>query len=232
MRVSPSILVLLLAASAGSAAAQTRRFEIIPEYGYTNGGSRSFDATTVNGKLVPGGKLVLDNSPAYGATFSAEGWGGNFFTFTYMRQDTKLGAQFSSTPPASVVANPNAKGGFSTSEYIVGARHEFASSEQSQIRPYLGFGLGVNVLDPKFSSVGGARVSSGTDMLFSLHGGIKYMLGTEQRVGLMADFRGVWTYVPSGDWTVYCDYWYGCNAFQGTTAMGQSTIKGGLVYKF
>ena len=226
MRFGAGFVVLLLAAGASSASAQYRKFEIIPEVGYTWGGGRSFDAQTVKAGLIPGGKFVLDNSMAYGATFSMESWSGSFFTLTYVRQDSNLGIKWNTTPSAVVVPNPYKKGGFATNQFIIGGRREFAP-DAAQLRPYLGAGFGFNVLSPNFGNA-----SSSTDFLLSLNGGLKYMFGTEKRYGLMADFRAAWTYVPSGDWTVYCDYWYGCNTFQTSVAVAQTTLKGGLVIKF
>ena len=88
------------------------------------------------------------------------------------------------------------------------------------------------MLQPKFNNVGNTNVSSSNNFMVALNGGLKYMMGAEKRVGLMGDFRGTWTFVPSGDYTVWCDYWYGCQAYAGTAVVAQGTVKGGLVIKF
>lgn len=232
MRLNPFVVVLALAAVSAPAEAQWRRVELIPEMGYTFGGGRSFDAQTINSQAVPGGKFVLKDSFAYGLTLAIEGYSGNFFELSYMRQDTDLGVEWNSPPPASVVPDPNKTGGVSTNQFLLGFRQELVKEERAPTRPYLGGGLGFNVIDPKFNSVQGVSVDASTNFMLALNGGVKHMFGVEQRVGLKLDLKGTWTFVPSGDYTVWCDYWYGCSAYEGTATVAQGTVKAGLVIKF
>ena len=232
MRFKPFVVFLAVAAVSAPAEAQWRRVELIPELGYTWGGGRSFDAQTINTVAVPGGKFELKSSMAYGVTLAIEGYSGNFFELSYMRQDTDLGIEWNQKPPAIIVPNPDKTGGMSTNQFLLGFRQELVKEERAPTRPYLGAGLGFNVLDPKFNSVGGVSVDASTNFMLAANGGVKHMFGVEQRVGLKLDIKGTWTFVPSGDYTVWCDYWYGCSSYEGTATVAQGTVKAGLVIKF
>ena len=184
MRFKPFVVVLAIAAVSAPAQAQWRRVELIPELGYTFGGGRSFDAQTINAVAVPGGKFELKNSMAYGVTLAIEGYSGNFFELSYMRQDTDLGIKWNTTPPVIIVPNPNKTGGISTNQFLLGFRQELVKEERAPTRPYLGAGLGFNVLDPKFNSVGGVSVDASTNFMLAANGGsvLFYVVGHDKKL--------------------------------------------------
>jgi hypothetical protein len=234
-RSLPCVAALAAVAIAASGVeAQTKRFELIPTAGYTWGGSRDFDAQvgvpvpgggTIN---VPGGEFFLEDSFSWGLTAAWEGSRGSYFTITYQRQDTKLGIRFDAPPPEEI--NEDATLGYATNAVIFGFRQEFSKSREQRVKPYIGFGLGFNVLDP--DDVSGLDLETTTRFLISPHGGVRFMVDEEQRFGLQADIRGIFTFIPSGDYGVYCDYWYGCYAYEGTATLSQGTVSGGVVVKF
>jgi hypothetical protein len=223
--------IALVALATAPAAAQVRRFEVVPEFGYTFGGGFDFPANFFTG-IASGGKLVLDDSPSYGATLGFEGRRGTFFTISYVYQGTKIGVDWNQTPPPSSGVDPNAKGDIALHKVLFGGRQEFMKSSAQNARPYIGGGLGFVVLDPNFVTNRGTRPSSQTEFLISLNGGLRYLFGEEKRFGLQGDFKGTWFFVPSGDVFLWCDPWWGCSAVQDSRTIAQGTVSVGAIIKF
>jgi hypothetical protein len=221
----------LLALATAPAAAQQRKFEVVPEFGYTFGGGFDFPSGTFT-EFTSGGKLVLDASPSYGATLGFEGRRGTYFTVSYVYQGTQIGVDWNTQPPPSSVVDPNDKGDIGLHKVLFGGRQEFYKSSEQKLRPYIGGGLGFTVVDPNFVTRGGVRPSSQTDFTMSLNGGVRYMFGEEKRFGLQGDFKGSWFWVPSGDVFLWCDPWWGCSAVQGSRTIAQGTVSIGAVIKF
>jgi hypothetical protein len=211
------------------AAAQRGKFEIVPEVGYTFGGGFDLDGGVYNGVAYPGGKIELDASPSYGATLGFEGKRGTYFTVSYVYQGTEIGVNWDGNPPSIGGIDPNAKGDITLHKVLFGGRQEFYKSSEQKLRPYIGGGLGFVVADPNFSDY---DAESQTRFLLSLNGGVRYMFGEEKRFGLQADMKGTWFWVPSGDVYVWCDYWYGCSAYEGSATIAQGTASIGAVIKF
>ena len=218
----------LLALATAPAAAQQRRIELVPEFGYTFGGGFDFPSNFFNG-ISSGGKIVLDDSPSYGATLGFEGRRGTYFTLSYVYQGTKIGVDWNQTPPPSSGVDPNFKGDIGLHKVLFGGRQEFIKSSEQKLRPYIGGGLGFVVADPSFTDY---DAESQTRFLLSLNGGVRYMFGEEKRFGLQADMKGTWFWVPSGDVYLWCDYWYGCSAYEGSATIAQGTASIGAVIKF
>ncbi|MCK7521620.1 MAG: hypothetical protein MZV64_30025 [Ignavibacteriales bacterium] len=139
----------LLALVTAPAAAQQRRIELVPEFGYTFGGGFDFPSNFFTG-IASGGKIVLDDSPSYGATLGFEGRRGTYFTLSYVYQGTKIGVDWNQTPPPSSGVDPNFKGDIGLHKVLFGGRQEFIKSSEQKLRPYIGGGLGFVVLDPNF----------------------------------------------------------------------------------
>jgi hypothetical protein len=211
------------------AAAQRGKFEIVPEVGYTFGGGFDLDGGVYNGVPYPGGKIELDASPSYGATLGFEGKRGTYFTVSYVYQGTEIGVNWDGNPPSIDGIDPNAKGDITLHKVLFGGRQEFYKSSEQKLRPYIGGGLGFVVADPNFSDY---DAESQTRFLLSINGGVRYMFGEEKRFGLQADMKGTWFWVPSGDVYVWCDYWYGCSAYEGSATIAQGTASIGAVIKF
>jgi len=220
----------LLALATAPATAQKGKFEIVPEVGYTFGGGFDIDGGVFNGVPYPGGKLELDASPSYGATLGFEGKRGTYFTISYVYQGTEIGVNWDGNPPSIDGIDPNAKGDITLHKVLFGGRQEFYKSSEQKLRPYIGGGLGFVVVDPSFEGFDSAE--STTRFLMSLNGGVRYMFGEEKRFGLQGDFKGTWFWVPNGDITVWCDYWYGCAAYEGSATIAQGTASIGAVIKF
>jgi hypothetical protein len=221
----------LIALITAPAAAQQRKFEVVPEFGYTFGGGFEFPSNFFQG-IASGGKLELDPSESFGATLGFEGRRGSFFTLSYVYQGTQLGIDWNQAPPPSSGVDPNFKGDFGLHKVLFGGRQEFYKSSEQKLRPYIGGGLGFVVLDPNFVTDNGYRPSSQTDFMMSLNGGLRYMFGEEKRFGLQGDFKGTWFWVPSGDVFLWCDIWWGCSAVQGSRTIAQGTASIGAVIKF
>jgi hypothetical protein len=211
------------------AAAQRGKFEIVPEVGYTFGGGFDLDGGVYNGVPYPGGKIELDASPSYGATLGFEGKRGTYFTVSYVYQGTEIGVNWDGNPPSIDGIDPNAKGDITLHKVLFGGRQEFYKSSEQKLRPYIGGGLGFVVADPSFTDY---DAESQTRFLLSLNGGVRYMFGEEKRFGLQADMKGTWFWVPSGDVYLWCDYWYGCSAYEGSATIAQGTASIGAVIKF
>lgn len=222
----------LLALAAAPLSAQQGKFEIVPQVGYTFGGGFDFDPSVYNGTPVPGGKVKLDDSESFGVTAGFEGRRGSFFTLTYVYQGTKIGIDWDGNPPSLGGIDPTAKGDITLHQVIFGGRQEFAKSSEQKARPYIGGGLGFVVVDPSFETQSGLEAESQTRFLLSLNGGLRYMFGEEKRFGLQADMRGTWFWVPNGEVYVWCDYWYGCSAYEGSATIAQGTASIGAVIKF
>jgi hypothetical protein len=223
--------IALVALATAPAAAQQRRFEVVPEFGYTFGGGFDFPANFFTG-ISSGGKLVLDDSPSYGVTVGFEGRRGSYFTVSYVYQGTQIGVDWNQTPPPSSGVDPNAKGDIGLHKVLFGGRQEFIKSSAQNLRPYIGGGLGFVVLDPNFVTARGTRPSSQTEFTLSLNGGLRYMVGEQKRFGIQGDFKGSWFWVPSGDLFLWCDPWWGCTAAQGTRTIAQGTVSVGAIFKF
>ena len=221
-----SATLVFVAAAASSASAQTSRFELIPQFGYTWGGARSFRGFTQGGLDFPAGAIVAEASVSWGVTAAFNtGHGGNF-TIMYQRQDTDLRIDWRQTPPAAI----DAKTGFATNAVIFGYRQDFAQSRAQKLVPYLGFGIGFNIFDVKAE-----QISSDTYFTMSPHGGVRYMLGGDarrSRLGLQVDLRGLFTFVPDGTVQIWCNWWGFCAASEGVTSVSQGTISGGVIVKF
>jgi hypothetical protein len=213
----------LLALATAPAAAQKGKFEIVPEFGYTFGGGFDVD------ELTYGGKVELDASPSYGATLGFEGRRGSYFTLSYVYQGTEIGVNWDGTPPSIGDIDPNRKGDITLHKVLFGGRQEFYKSSEQKLRPYIGGGLGFVVADPSFDDY---DAGSETRFLMSINGGVRYMFGEEKRFGLQADMKGTWFWVPSGDVYLWCDYWYGCSAYEGSATIAQGTASIGAVIKF
>ena len=221
----------LIALTAAPVAAQQRRIELVPEFGYTFGGGFDFPSNFFTG-IASGGKIVLDDSPSFGATLGFEGRRGTYFTVSYVYQGTKIGVDWNQTPPPSSGVDPNFKGDIGLHKVLFGGRQEFIKSSEQKLRPYIGGGLGFVVLSPDFVTPRGTRPSSQTDFMLSLNGGLRYMFGEEKRFGLQGDFKGSWFWVPSGDVFLWCDPWWGCSAVQGSRTIAQGTVSAGAIIKF
>ncbi|MCU0620590.1 MAG: hypothetical protein MUC69_03700, partial [Gemmatimonadales bacterium] len=219
----------LVALVATDAVAQRSRFEIVPQVGYSFGGGRDFDGFTDGGVSFPSGKFVLDPSLSWGVTAAFLSGTGGAFTVHYQRQDTDLGIEWDRTPPNPPVTNANATTGFANNYVIFGYRQDFARSRSQRLVPYIGGGLGFNIMDAKDIN------ESETYFSLSAHGGIRYMFANgsrPSRFGIQLDMRGLWTFVPSGDVGIYCNWWGYCYAYEGSATVAQGTVSGGLVIKF
>jgi hypothetical protein len=221
----------LLALAAAPASAQRSKFELVPQVGYTFGGGFDFDAQVFNGTAIPGGKLKLDDTESFGITAGFEGRQGSFFTLTYVYQGTQIGIDWDGAPPSLSGINPNAKADMTLHQVLFGGRQEFYKSSEQRVRPYIGGSLGFVVVDPG-ATENGFEAESQTRFLLSLNGGLRYMFGEEKRFGLQADMRGSWFWVPNNEVYVWCDYWYGCAAYEGSATIAQGTASVGAVIKF
>jgi hypothetical protein len=229
MRRNSIIGVLALAAVAmvpGSAEAQAYmsgpRFDITPWAGYVWGGSVSTNSGTVGTTTYPAGELKIKESFGWGVVLSFLAHQGSAVELTYLRQDTDLEFRERSAlggPPLKTV-------GFATNIIHIGGRQEFGS-RQGKAHPFINGSLGVTVFDPKQEGLG-----TNTDFSVSIGGGIKYMMGEEQRFGLRADLRGWFTFVPTNSWSTWCDPWFGCYTTQNSATVSQGQVSGGIVYAF
>ena len=225
----------LVALATAPAAAQKGRFELVPEVGYKFGGGFDLDPQTIDGVAIPGGKLKLDATAAYGVTAGFQARRGAWFTVSYNYQGTKVGVDWNSPPPSEiggVTIDPNGKADLTLHQVLFGGRWEFAKSSEQKVVPYLGAGAGFVIVDPSSIAGGSISPSSSTRFLLGLNGGVRYMFGEEKRFGLQGDFKGTWFWLPSGDYYTWCYYWYGCSVYEGTATIAQGNVSVGAVIKF
>jgi hypothetical protein len=192
---------------------EPHRFEISPIAGYQWGGSFETDAFDV----IPSGSLRLNDSFVWGAILSFLAQPGSAVELSYLRQDTDI--EFDPITGSTVDL-----GGFAVNYIQIGGRQEFAT--QGRVRPFLSGSLGVGILDPKVEGFG-----SDTRFSWSIGGGLKYMAGESQRIGIRTDVKLWVTPVPSGDYGTWCDF-YGCFVVEGTEWLTQGQATGGLVFAF
>jgi len=222
----------ILALGSAPAVAQQHKFEITPQVGYTFGGGFDFEPGVFQGEAFPGGKLKLDDTPSYGVTLGFEGRRGAYFTVSYNYQPTQIGIEWNATPPTIAGIDPNKKGDITLHQVLFGGRWEYMKSSEQKVRPYLGASAGFVVVDPNFTTNSGFDPGSDTRFLLGFNGGVRYMFGEEKRFGLQGDIKGTWFWVPNGEVYVWCDYWYGCSAYEGSATIAQGTASIGAVIKF
>lgn len=219
---------VVAAASTAPAAAQipTSAFEITPLAGYLWGGG--FE--TPNNGAFPAGKISIEPSFAWGVEAGYTPTGSTWFELTYLHQSTDATFQRDNGGPCPQIGG-DCSATFSTNYIHAGARWEFG---QRNIKPFIGAGLGVTIFDPGTTD-SGQNIGSSTDFSISGEVGVRYMIGKkaqDQRFGLRATFRGWWTFVPSGQYAAWCDYWYGCYAVETSATVAQGELTGGLVITF
>ena len=188
----------------------TGRFELVPFAGTMFGGAYE----------VRDGRIEADNALGWGATFSVNMGGGQYLDFTYIREDTDLDIKGPGFGGAEDL-------GLSMNYIQVGGHKEFARY-QAPFRPYIGGAVGLVIYDPE---VNGQDQKNETKFSFGLNGGFKYLFGADQRFGIRADMRGMWSWLPSDDWGYWCDI-FGCFVVQGTSTVAQGLLSGGLIIRF
>jgi hypothetical protein len=217
---------VLAAVSTAPASAQipNANIEVTPLAGYLWGGGFN---TPQNG-IYPAGKISLEPSFAWGAEVGYTPNGNTWFELTYLHQSTDASFKSNGTnvclaPGGSCTAS------FATNYIHAGGRWEFG---ERNIKPFVGFGLGITIFDPG-ATASGVQLGSSTDFSISGEVGVRYMLGKgkDQRIGLRGTFRGWWTFVPSGQYSAWCGY-YGCYAVETSATVAQGEITGGLVITF
>lgn len=193
---------------------ELHRLEISPMAGYQWGGSFDTDGSGD----IPAGTLRLTDSFAWGVILSFLAQPHSAVELSYLRQDTDIGFDRTSGPTEDL-------GGFAVNYIQVGGRQEFPAHES--IHPFLSASLGLGIMDPKVQGFG-----SDTRFSWSVGGGLKYLAGEDQRIGIRTDVKLWVTPIPSGDYGAWCGF-YGCSVTAGRTAwatQGQAT--GGLVIAF
>lgn len=194
----------------GSAYAQEGRIELVPFAGWMFGGAYEADI----------GDFEIQESVGYGATLSFNMGRGAFIDLTYVRQDSDVELD-------SPLSDPDVDLKLSTNYIHIGGHREFGQY-QAKFRPYIGGSLGMVIFD---GEVNGDDRDNNEEFSLGLNGGFKYLFGTEQRFGLRADMRGLWSWLPNDDYGYWCDF-YGCFVVQGTNTIAQGLASGGLIIKF
>lgn len=205
--LAPALAVAVLLP--GPVQAQQGRVELVPFVGYMFGGAYEADI----------GDFKAQESIAYGGTLSFNMGRGAFLDLTYIRQDTDVKLE-----PRPIV---DADLKLSTNYIHIGGHREFGQY-QAKFRPYIGGSLGMVIFD---GEVNGEDKDNNEEFSLGLNGGFKYLFGTEQRFGLRADMRGLWSWLPNDDYGYWCDF-YGCFVVQGTNTIAQGLASGGLIIKF
>jgi hypothetical protein len=210
------ITTVLVAGTASPVRAQyygaSHRFEITPFGSYQWGGSFNTNSFAT----IPAGELSENGSFAWGAVMSFLAERYSAAELYYLRQDTKV--EF-----AGVGAGKREVGDFANNYIQLGVRQGIPN--ESNVIPFITASLGVNILDPKSSSLG-----TSTRFAWSLGGGGMFMQ-PGKRVGVRMDVKWMVTPVPSGTYGTWCDYW-GCYVTEGTSWLHQGSAGAGLVIAF
>jgi hypothetical protein len=213
----PCVLIttVLVVGATSPALAQypaSHRFELTPFGAYQWGGSFNTNSFAT----IPAGELSEKSSFSWGAVMSFLAERYSAAELYYLRQDTKVDFQ-------GVGAGNREVGDFANNYIQLGVRQGIPN--ESNLIPFITASLGVNILDPKASSLG-----TSTRFAWSLGGGGMFMQ-PGKRVGVRLDVKWMVTPVPSGTYGTWCDYW-GCYVTEGTSWLHQGSAGAGLVIAF
>jgi hypothetical protein len=163
------------------------------------------------------GRIVLDPAVNYGVEIDLVARPGAEIVLLYNRQDTEArltnrGIGLPDTSLAGVAVNYFQIGGVA------------APYRHGAAKPFLGATLGLTWFDPKTSNVSSQWRFSG-----SLGGGLKVL--PTPRIGLRAQFRWWFTFIPTGS-SWWCGVPGGCWATTTFELISQGEVSGGLVIRF
>jgi len=163
------------------------------------------------------GRIALDPSVNYGLEIDIVARPGAEIVLLYNRQDTEAkltnrGVGLPDTTLAGVAMNYFQIGGTA------------APYRQGAVKPFFAGTLGLTWIDPKTPNVGSLWYFGG-----SLGGGLKVL--PSERIGLRAQLRWWFTFVPSGS-SWWCGLPGGCWATTTFELISQGEVSGGVVIRF
>jgi len=163
------------------------------------------------------GRIALDPSVNYGLEIDIVARPGAEIVLLYNRQDTEArltnrGVGLPDTTLAGVAMNYFQIGGTA------------APYRQGPAQPFFAGTLGLTWIDPKTPNVGSLWYFGG-----SLGGGLKFV--PSPRIGLRAQLRWWFTFVPSGS-SWWCGLPGGCWATTTFELISQGEVSGGVVIRF
>lgn len=215
------LVFLMILGIAGSAAAQTFKFEFTPRIGYTL--SEGFGVTEqviTNQGIVD--KLNPKNNLSWGLTFDYLASDNFSLGFLYDQQLTKLEASFIDGTGSDITDMDvlNYHGIFT---------YNFGAAD-SKVRPFFFGGLGATTYKP--AQFKGVDLESKTQFSTTWGGGIKFF--ASPHVGFNIGARWTPTYIKSDPAGVWCNpYWYwGCYVVAETDYSNQGEFSGGVTLRF
>jgi hypothetical protein len=181
---------------------------LTPFYGYRGGGEVQ--------EFSSGTNFDLQDAETYGLIFDKKLAPDRFLEILWSHQETVVDAsRIGSTEFGSDI-----------DYFHVGMMNEF---DDGRTRPFVATGVGVTYLSPEESGL-----SSDTRFSLNLGGGVRAMLGSEQRIGLRLEGRIYGTFVNSSG-AVWCGGGGGGGscafAFNGTV-LWQAEVNAGVVLAF
>ncbi|HTO89226.1 MAG TPA: outer membrane beta-barrel protein [Thermoanaerobaculia bacterium] len=188
-------------------------FELTPMFGYRLEG-------TLNPEDPAAVRISLQDHATFGINFGY-----------WIDANGSLEVQYSRTPTEAVSASSATTPGRTldvTVQDIQFAGLAHFRVANPRVRPYLGLGLGVTILDP------GDRFATTTRFSFSLFGGVKTYLS--DRLGLRFEARWIPAYLSSGGSGFWC-VWLGgtavCHAsVSDVRLLEQGDFRAGLILRF
>jgi opacity protein-like surface antigen len=207
--------LLLAAAVAPVASAQTRGIEITPTVGYRFQSSISTDGSAVVDSIdVP-------DSLSYGLTAEFPVHPSLNVEFLWSHQDTDMNVDYRGTPPAGAKAN---LGGLKVDTIQIGGLWQ-SGRRGDKVRGYFDFLLGASIVNPP------QNFDSLTRFSMSLGGGAKFNFS--ENVGLKAGIRWMPVYIGSSDTDYYyCDPYWGCWEMYDSHYLNQVDTSLGLIIRF
>jgi hypothetical protein len=195
-------------------AARAQRYELTPYVGYRWGGEFRGGNYVVGGATTVSDLKINDN-PGYGLYFSYEAVPAVHLELGVEAQPTSLERRGHAERPDSAL--------FDLSLYYIhgGMLYELVQGQQSRIRPYFGFTLGVTHLAPEGSRSGETQFSGG----FSL--GAKTYVTRSVAVRIQGRFTS--TYIGDGE-KFFCDENDNCQSYNATTYLTQWDVSLGLSF--
>jgi opacity protein-like surface antigen len=215
------VSLLILSMSAAAAQAQDKRWELIPFVGFT-----ASSGVDIRSQDIGDGRFVNYLAPKSG--FSYGGLvnfmlGENFsvgFLFNQQRSNLE-GIDTSAQKIKFTDMSVNNYHGVFTYNW---------GDEDSEIRPYILFGLGATQYRP--ADIQGTSVDSRTRFSPTLGGGVKFF--PSEFVGFQAGARWTSTYIRSDPGGVWCSpYWpWSCWVLSNDHFSHQGEFSGGVIFRF
>ncbi|MCK7521622.1 MAG: hypothetical protein MZV64_30035 [Ignavibacteriales bacterium] len=204
----------------------------MPEVGYTFGGGFDLDAgRATTASPIPAARSNSTPRRPTARRSGSRASGAPYFTVSYVYQGTEIGVNWDANPPSIDGIDPNAKGDITLHKVLFGGRQEFYKSSEQKLRPYIGGGLGLRRRRSQLRGLRQRRVRDALPAVPQRRRALHVRRGEALRPAGRHEGHVVLGAAAVTS-TVWCDYWYGCSAYEGSATIAQGTASIGAVIKF